>query len=289
MPLPETELLVETAYAKVNLALHVRERRADGFHALESLFVFAKHGDLVSGRVIDSGEIHLTLDGPFGGALNSGADNLVVQAARMLQERLAEPRGAMLRLTKNLPVASGIGGGSADAAAALRLLNRLWDARLSAAELERIGLMLGSDVPACVSSVTQMVRGRGEVLEPRDVKGLAGTPLLLVNPGVGVSTGSVFRGWDGLDRGVLTAISVDDLIATGRNDLEAAAIAATPIIADLLSLLREQPGVRLVRMSGSGATCFALFGDKGQRAAAARIIGAQRPGWWVLETEIGGE
>ena len=288
MPLPEAEVLVETAYAKVNLALHVRERRADGFHALESLFVFAKDGDRLSGCIIDSTEIKLTLEGPFGGALNSEADNLVVKAARMLQEHLGEPRGAELKLTKNLPVASGIGGGSADAAAALRLLNRLWDARLPAAELERIGLMLGSDVPACVSSVTQMVRGRGEVLEPRDVKGLAGTPLLLVNPGVGVSTASVFRGWDGLDRGALTAVSVDDLIATGRNDLEAAAISTAPVVADVLSLLREQPGVRLARMSGSGATCFALFGDDGQRAAAARMIGARRSGWWVLETEIGG-
>lgn len=287
MPLREATA-VETAYAKVNLALHVRERRMDGFHALESLFVFAKDGDVLRGHVTDSAEIGLTLDGPFGGALDCGADNLVMKAARLLQEELGEARGAVLQLTKNLPVASGIGGGSADAAAALRLLNRLWDAQLSVGELERIGLMLGSDIPACVSSVTQMVRGRGEVLEPRVVEGLPDMPMLLINPGVGVSTASVFRGWDELDRGPLIARSLNDLIDEGRNDLEPAAMVAAPVIGDVLNLLREQAGVRLARMSGSGATCFALFGDEGQRAAAARVIGARQPGWWVLETEIGG-
>lgn len=160
MSRPEAAMLVETAFAKVNLALHVRDRRPDGYHALESLFVFAKDGDILSGSLDHGGDISLTLDGPFGKALGSGTDNLVMRAARALQDHLGEARGAALKLTKNLPVASGIGGGSADAAATLRLLNRLWDARLPSAELERIGLSLGSDVPACVSSVTQMVRGR---------------------------------------------------------------------------------------------------------------------------------
>ncbi len=209
-----------------------------------------------------------------------------MRAARALQDHLGEARGAVLKLTKNLPVASGIGGGSADAAAALRLLNRLWDAQLPGAELERIGLRLGSDVPACVSSVTQMVRGRGEVLEPLDVQGLEGTAMLLVNPGVGVSTADVFSRWDRLDRGPLTAAVLDDVIATARNDLEPAAIAVAPVIADVLSLLRKQAGVRLARMSGSGATCFALFNDSGEGAAAARAISAMQPRWWVMETEI---
>lgn len=279
-------MLVETAFAKVNLALHVRDRRPDGYHALESLFVFAKDGDFLSGSLGHGEEISLTLDGPFGKVLGSGTDNLVMRAARALQDHLGEARGAVLKLTKNLPVASGIGGGSADAAAALRLLNRLWDAQLPGAELERIGLRLGSDVPACVSSVTQMVRGRGEVLEPLDVQGLEGTAMLLVNPGVGVSTADVFSRWDRLDRGPLTAAVLDDVIATARNDLEPAAIAVAPVIADVLSLLRKQAGVRLARMSGSGATCFALFNDSGEGAAAARAISAMQPRWWVMETEI---
>lgn len=288
MSRPEAAMLLETAFAKVNLALHVRDRRPDGYHALESLFVFAKDGDLLSGSLGHGEEISLTLDGPFGKALGSDTDNLVMRAARALQDYLGEARGAALKLTKNLPVASGIGGGSADAAATLRLLNRLWDARLPGAELERIGLSLGSDVPACVSSVTQMVRGRGEVLEALDVKGLEGTAMLLVNPGVGVSTADVFSRWDRLDRGPLTAATLDDVIASARNDLEPAAIAVAPVIADVLSLLREQVGVRLARMSGSGATCFALFDDPGERAVAARAISAMQPGWWVMETEIGG-
>lgn len=289
MPLPEVTILAETAYAKVNLALHVRERRVDGYHALESLFVFAKDGDWLSGRLNDGAGISLTLDGPFGSALGSGADNLVMKAARMLQEHLGEKRGALLKLTKNLPVASGIGGGSADAAATLRLLNRLWDAQLSTAELERIGLELGSDVPACINSVTQMVRGRGEVLEPRHIERLNGLPTLLVNPGVGLSTTSVFGRWDGNDRGPLVAATLDDLVVNARNDLEGAAIALAPVIADVLSLLREQAGVNLARMSGSGATCFALFDDAAARAAAARAIAAAQPRWWIWETEIGGE
>ncbi len=288
MPLLDAATLTETAYAKVNLALHVRERRTDGYHALESLFVFATDGDRLSGCLHERGEISLVLDGPFGKDLSAGPDNLVVKAANMLQERLGEKRGARLTLTKSLPVASGIGGGSADAAAALRLLNRVWEAQLPAAELERIGLDLGSDVPACVSSITQMVRGRGELLEPLHIEGLSGTPMLLINPGVGLSTASVFRQWDRVDRGPLMASKLDDLISNARNDLEEPAIRAAPVIADVISLLRKQSGVRLARMSGSGATCFALFDDAEGRAAAARAIAAQQPEWWTLETEIGG-
>ena len=288
MPLLDADMLVETAYAKVNLALHVRQRRADGYHALESLFVFARDGDLLTGEAGEDGSISLMLDGRFGAALEAGEGNLVMKAARLLQERLGEKRGAAIRLTKNLPVASGIGGGSADAAAALRLLNRLWEAQLSTPELERLGLALGSDVPACVSSVTQMVRGRGELLEQRDVQGLAGMPMLLVNPGVALSTAQVFQGWDQQDRGPLDAHGLEDIIAKGRNDLEPAAIEAAPIIAEVLALLREQTGVRLARMSGSGATCFALFDGVASRGTAAKALRALRPDWWIMETEIGG-
>jgi len=295
MPLPELDLmsplpgeLVEIAHAKVNLALHVRERRDDGYHALESLFVFVRDGDVLAGRVTDDGQVSLALDGPFGRALGAGADNLVVKAACALRDHLGGKHGAALRLTKNLPVASGIGGGSADAGAALRLLNRLWGAGLSPTELERVGLTLGSDVPACVSSVTQMVRGRGEVLEQREIEGLAGRPMLLVNPGVAVSTARVFQGWDRTDRGPLVADSLDEVIDEGRNDLESAAIAVAPVVAEVLAMLGRQSGARLARMSGSGATCFALFDDEDHRKAAAEVVRTTRPHWWVMETEIGG-
>lgn len=288
MPLLDADMLVETAYAKVNLALHVRERRADGYHALESLFVFARDGDLLAAEATEDGAINLVLDGPFGAALDAGPDNLVMKAAHLLQQRSGEKRGAAIRLTKNLPVASGIGGGSADAAAALRLLSRLWGAQLTFAKLERLGLALGSDVPACVSSVTQMVRGRGEVLEQRDVTGLRGMPMLLANPGVALSTAQVFQGWDQQDRGELKAEGLEGVIVNGRNDLEAPAIRAAPVIAEVLALLKDQAGVRLTRMSGSGATCFALFDDLADRRAAAHALHAQRPDWWLMETEIGG-
>lgn len=275
----------EIAYAKVNIALHVRERRADGYHALESLFAFASDGDLLSGRMDERGAIELTIDGPFASGLGTGADNLVIKAAHALRDHLGERRGAALALRKMLPVASGIGGGSADAAATLRLLNRLWQADVPERELERIALTLGSDVPACVTSTTQMVHGRGEVLEQRTVEGLSGTPMLLVNPGVPLSTARVFAGWDQRDRGPLSADSLDQLIAEGRNDLEQAAVAAEPVIAQLLDRLSDCRGVVLARMSGSGATCFALFADERTRATAARAIQSGYPDWWVMETE----
>ena len=281
---PGVRELTETAYAKVNLALHVRERRADGYHALESLFVFAQDGDVLTGRIADG--LSLTIEGPFAAGLEAGEGNLVMKAARAMLDHVGQGRGAALRLVKNLPVASGIGGGSADAAAALRLLDRLWDARVPQPELERIALSLGSDVPACLASTAQMVRGRGEVLERADLAGLPGTPMLLVNPGVGVSTAQVFADWDQVDRGVLNASSLDGVIADGRNDLEPAAVGIAPVIADVLADLRQCAGVRLARMSGSGATCFALFGTQAEAQAAAAALKRRPDDWWVMETRI---
>lgn len=281
--------LTEIAYAKVNLALHVRARRADGYHELESLFAFAQHGDELTGVVAADGGIMLDLAGEFGGQLDAGPENLVMKAALALRDHLDEKRGARLRLVKNLPVASGIGGGSADAAAALRLLARLWDARIAVEELEAIALVLGSDVPACVTSLTQIVRGRGEILDVHDVPGLAGRPMLLVNPGVAVSTAGIFARWDGVDRGALAAARLDGLIEAGRNDLQGPAIAVAPVIADVLRRLKQVEGVRLARMSGSGATCFALFDDRRVMAAAAAELRKEQPDWWMMETGVRGE
>ncbi|MFC3441231.1 4-(cytidine 5'-diphospho)-2-C-methyl-D-erythritol kinase [Sphingobium rhizovicinum] len=292
MPHPNMEgvadAIVEIAYAKVNVALHVRSRRDDGYHALESLFVFAGDGDRLEGQATQDGAIDLIIDGPFGAGLGAGPDNLVMRAARALQSYLGQQRGAAIRLTKNLPVASGIGGGSADAAATLRLLARLWDVRIEAEELAGLALDLGSDVPACVASVTQLVTGRGEHLARHAVEGLEGLPMLLVNPGVGVSTASVFAGWDRQDRGPLDAGSLDALVRIGRNDLENPAIAVAPVIADVLAALERTQGVVLARMSGSGATCFALFETDDALAQAADAIRWTHPAWWVMETRIKG-
>ena len=281
-----TTPVTEIAYAKVNVALHVRARRDDGYHALESLFVFAEDGDRLEGWASDDGAIDLTIDGPFGSALDGGADNLVMRAARALQAYLGQQRGAALRLTKNLPVASGIGGGSADAAATLRLLARLWDVRIDDRELMGLALDLGSDVPACVESVTQMVTGRGERLVRHAVDGLEGCPMLLVNPRVGVSTAQIFAGWDRVDRGALNGTSLEALRDGGRNDLEAPALAIAPVIGDVLAILGAQEDLLMTRMSGSGATCFALFRSDRALAAAAQVVRQAQPGWWVMETRI---
>ena len=276
----------EIAYAKINLALHVRARRGDGYHELESLFVFAADGDRLTAVARPDGAVRLTVGGPFGAGLGTGADNLVMRAAIGLRARFGTDReGADIHLDKHLPVASGIGGGSADAAAALRLLCRVWDMAPSSDALAALALDLGSDVPACLASVTQRVGGRGEALATATVPGIAGKPMLLVNPGVPVSTGAIFGAWDRIDRGALEADDLDTLVLA-RNDLQAPAIALAPVIAQVLALLAAQTGVGLVRMSGSGATCFALFDGQEDCVNAAAIISREHPDWWVMVTTI---
>ena len=275
-------MLTETAFAKVNLALHVRRRREDGYHDLESLFAFVDRGDGLSAAPRSDGALSLTISGPFAHGLDSGDDNLVLRAASALRQRAVYGQtGADLHLTKNLPVASGIGGGSADAASALRLLNRLWCCNLSDRELCAIGETLGSDIPACIISQSLRVEGRGEALEPTDLPGLSGTPILLVNPGIPLGTAPVFRGWDQVDRGPLDTSSLQAVIASGRNDLEGPARMLVPEIADVLERLRSTPGVTLSRMSGSGATCFALFDNADEATTAAKTLAAGRANWWV--------
>lgn len=259
----------EIGYAKVNLALHVRAREADGYHRLETIFAFADHGDRLSVAADDG--LSLALSGPFADRLDAGDDNLVLCAARALAERFGVSRGAALLLDKRLPVAAGIGGGSADAAAALRLLARFWDLPVSGAALFDIARGLGADVPACLQSRTVRGVGRGDRLTKVEPDLWAGTPILLVHPRVPLPTGAVFGGWDGVDRGPLAEVGV------GRNDLTPAALRIAPVICEVLDSL--QPA-RLVRMSGSGATCFALYEDNDARDAAARRIAAARPDWW---------
>jgi 4-diphosphocytidyl-2-C-methyl-D-erythritol kinase len=274
----------EAAPAKLNLALHVRARMADGYHALETLFVFADIGDIVAFEGDAApGDFPVALDGPFAPALADDPDNLVARAARALADAAAVKRGAQLRLTKRLPVASGLGGGSSDAAAALRLLNRLWALGWSLDRLAELGATLGADVPACVHARPMRGEGRGELLEP---VAFAGAWAVLANPGVPVPTGPVFRAWDGLDRGPLARGDALAAALAGRNDLEAPAIAIAPAVGDALRALAALPHARLARMSGSGATCFALLPDADAARAAAAALAAANPGWWIAATRL---
>jgi len=270
-------MLWERAPAKVNLYLRVTGRRPDGYHLLDSLAVFAPAADLV-GAEPDAG-LRLDVQGPFAAVLADDPDNLVLRAARLLADAADVAPRARLVLDKRLPVASGIGGGSADAAAALRLLGRLWDVPVPAG----LAVQLGADVPVCLAARPARMGGIGEQLGPAPSVPPFG--LLLVNPGAAVSTPAVFRARAGDFSKPATlplAWSSAEAMAAGLaplgNDLEAPAIAHCPAIADVLAWLRTRPGCLLARMSGSGATCFGLFADGA--AAKAGSAGAP-PGWWA--------
>lgn len=273
------ETAAETGWAKINLALHVRRRRADGYHDIETIFAFADFGDGLSVRAAD--DVTLTIRGPFGGGLPADESNLVMRAARALAGAYRIKAGAALTLDKNLPVASGIGGGSADAAAALRLLNRFWGIDADEAPLCAIAASLGADVPACVGSRTQRGDGVGEQLRTLEGDDMRGKAVLLVNPGIPLATGPVFKAWDGIDRGTLTVGLPLAAALAGRNDLQAPAISLCPAIGTVLNVLAAQQGALLVRMSGSGATCFALFDTDADAEAARAAIAAAHPGWWA--------
>ena len=273
----------EVAHAKLNLALHVRYRRADGYHDLETIFAFAEVGDIVG--VVDAGP-PLEIEGPFGSGLTANPDNLVLKAVAALRRESGATVPVSLKLQKNLPVASGIGGGSADAAATLRLLNRHWQLHWPLARLAALGGELGADVAACVWNCTQYGAGKGDVLRQLPAADLAGQPVLLVNPSVAVSTAEVFRAWDRVDHGPLTQGDVLVAARAGRNDLERSAMSLQPVISDVLAMLSAQAGAGLVRMSGSGATCFALFRDQVACVAAAAVLRAAQPGWWVMPTRL---
>ena len=270
--------LFEAACAKINLALHVRRRRPDGYHEIETIFAFAEDGDMLTAEPAD--RISLAIDGPFAAELGVSDDNLVLKAARGLAG--SRGCGASIRLSKNLPIASGVGGGSADAAAALRLLSRLWDVAIPG----DLPAGLGADVPACLLSRTAWAEGLGHPVTEIADSGLAGMPLLLVNPMLPVSTAAVYRGWDAVDRGPLGRGAPLAAAQSGRNDLEPAALAIQPAIGGVLAALAAQDGVMLSRMSGSGATCFALFADECARDAAAAAIRGAHPGYWVLATRL---
>lgn len=274
--------VAEFAAAKVNLTLHVTGRRADGYHLLDSLVCFASVGDEV--HAAPAAELSLKLTGPESAGLTAEPDNLVLRAARSMGQ------AASLVLDKRLPVASGIGGGSADAAATLRALARLTGAALpDPASVVR----LGADVPVCLSGRVCRMQGVGEVLAPAPA--LPPVWAVLANPRVQVATPDVFRALalrdnppmpsalpDWRDAQVLAA-----WLATQRNDLEPAAIAVAPAIGDVLALLRALPGTLLARMSGSGATCLALFASEAAAGDGAARLKARMPDWWVAAARLG--
>lgn len=264
-------LLTEVAYAKINLALHVRSRRADGYHELETLFAFVDEGDRLSASI--SAEDRIATIGEFSAELADSFGNLVAKALHALPRA----EGLAVTLDKRLPVAAGLGGGSADAGAVFRMVERThglpddWLARAA---------RLGADVPACVESVACVGRGTGTELEPVR-NDLAGRPVLLVNPRIPLATGPVFAAWDGVDRGPLPIGPASVIALQGRNDLEAPAMSLCPAIAEVLGFLR-QTGADLVRMSGSGATCFALFRSHDVMREAAEELGLSHPEWWRM-------
>ncbi len=273
-------MIEEAAPAKLNLALHVRARRPDGYHELETLFAFVVDGDTI--RLDPAGPPGLTIAGPFAAGLSGEGDNLVTRAERLFAERVKPVPPAAIELVKRLPVASGIGGGSADAAATLRALARVHGVASDDRRLVDCAAALGSDVPACLLGRAALGRGRGEQLEP--LPALPPLPALLVNPLVPVSTAAVFARWDGVDRGGIEQGGSLAAALTGRNDLEPPARAIAPMIDGVLERLRLQAGVILARMSGSGATCFALFDTvEARRNAAAALAGEP---WWCLETAL---
>ena len=278
-------MIRQRAPAKINLFLHVGTKREDGFHPLQSLAVFTDLGDALG--IEPAPDLSLKIDGPFARGLDGEGDNLVLRAAHALGHQ-----GARLTLTKNLPVASGIGGGSADAAAALRGLNTLWDADKDEAALCEIAAALGSDIPVCVLSTPSFMEGRGEIL--RAPEAMPRLPMLLVNPRVAVPTKAVFaalKDRSGADMSLPRGRFHDtaDLLRfleTTRNDLEAPALALEPVIGEVLTAMAALPGALLTRMSGSGATCFGIFADDECCNRAAQMLQTAAPGWWVAPTFV---
>ncbi|HWK42113.1 MAG TPA: 4-(cytidine 5'-diphospho)-2-C-methyl-D-erythritol kinase [Croceibacterium sp.] len=267
--------LFETAYAKINLALHVRRRRGDGYHELETLFAFVDAGDRLTADTSMRDELRIT--GEFADQLTDPFGNIVANALTALPR----PDGLSITLEKNLPVAAGLGGGSADAGAVFRLVR---EAHGLPDDWRERAARLGADVPACVESVACIGRGTGTELESVE-NDMAGMGVLLVNPRVPLATGPVFAAWDGVDRGPLPTGPASAIAQAGRNDLEAAAITLCPAVAEVLAELRETPA-DLVRMSGSGATCFALYRRHDVMREAAGKLALRRSEWWQMRGSL---
>ena len=266
---------IQTAYAKINLALHVRQRREDGYHELETLFAFVDCGDVLTARSADQDSVETR--GEFASGIDNPFDNLVAKALNVLPR----PDGLAITLEKRLPVAAGLGGGSADAGAVFRIVRERhglpdhWRERAAG---------LGADVPACIDSVACIGRGTGTELIPVE-NDLSGMPVLLVNPRKSVPTGPVFAAWDGEDRGSLPMGTVDEITRKGRNDLLFPAQRFCPEIAQVLEDLNDTDPYR-VGMSGSGATCWAIYRDASHRDRASSALAETEPHWWQMKGNL---
>lgn len=281
--------LREPAPAKLNLYLHITGRRPDGYHLLDSLIVFVDLCDVL--EAVPSNDITLRLRGPFAAGVDPGEGNLVMRAARLLRETTGMRAGAAMTLHKHIPVGAGVGGGSADAAAALRLLMRLWDARLSQAALYALAARLGSDVPACLASQPCRVAGVGDVLG----KARLDCPIyvVLAHPGRPLLTAEVYRAFDGaytaaspFDCAGLSAADMAICLRQRRNDLEPPALCLLPEVGEVLSALNNLPACLLARMSGSGSACFALFAARAEAEEAAARLRAEHPRWWAAPASL---
>jgi 4-diphosphocytidyl-2-C-methyl-D-erythritol kinase len=297
--MPEPAAIQRQARAKVNLSLRVTGRRPDGYHELDGLTAFAEAGDLVT--VQDADDLSLEIVGPYAASLSGAAvpdepatENLVLRAARALAEATGRTPCARIVLDKQLPVAGGLGGGSADAAAALHALCQLWGVEPAPARLAEIGLQLGADVPVCLHGYAAFVSGIGERLGP--APHLPEAYLLLANPGVELSTGAVFKALDGRTSGPAArwdapprdAGALAEHLARDGNDLEGPARRLRPEIDAVLSALAGRPGCLIARMSGSGASCFGLFADAASAEAAAAQLTADQPSWWLRAARLVG-
>ena len=287
MSAAQTSVATVLAPAKINLYFNITGRRADGFHLVDSLVGFTTLGDMLSIRADEP--LDIVSDGPFAERMPPPYKNLVYQAAQILADAAGVQARAHITITKNLPVAAGIGGGSTDAAAAMKALAALWGIAEGSVDLYRLGLLLGSDVPACLMAKTTYAGGIGEILE--DAPLLPNAGMLLANPGVALVTSSIFgarRGGfnppDRLTKPPKDSASLAAMLADRDNDLTDAAIRLCPVIRNVLSALQAAPGCHLARMTGSGATCFGVFDDLAAAQAAAPAVAQE--GWWVAPTEL---
>jgi 4-diphosphocytidyl-2-C-methyl-D-erythritol kinase len=286
---PSIEPVRVFAPAKVNLFLHVGHSRADGYHELQSIMAFADIGDEL---IVARGEgLSLAVEGPFADALKGETDNIVLKAARALATRAGMAANAKITLVKNLPISSGLGGGSTDAAAALRGLCKLWRVNLTEADLQAIAISLGSDVPVCLKGRPCWVEGIGEKLSVIPI--FPTLHVVLANPGVAVSTAQAYR-----TVRVRTGIAHDHpatfrdadaligFLETTNNDLEEPAIALAPVIDDVMAVFCADESTLLARMSGSGATCFGVYGSSQAAREAAAKMAAAHPDWWVKTAKL---
>lgn len=281
------------APAKVNLFLEIAGVQDDGYHIIDSLMGFLDVGDKV--RLAPSDVFSLTLDGPYADIAPADESNLAARAVRLLEAHVGRDLPVHVHVEKLIPVGAGLGGGSADAAAVLRGMRALFDLNISDDELALMGLSLGADVPACLASVPVLVGGIGEKVQT--AVSVPDLHLVLVHPGVSLSTPDVYAAYDrnhgncaccGGGHNRFRPISPIDAIAQRRNDLEHAAVELEPLIVSVLACLSKTQGCQMARMSGSGTTCFGIYGDAGLAQAAHTELQAEFPGWWVCQTRLAG-